>query len=204
MDYRRPIEAIVPGAQGRVLGVLARTEAELNMRTLAELAGVSPTHVSRVMPRLVALGLVQRREIGSNSLFRMISHNLAARWIRALGSLHDRIIQELQDTSQMLDGLARNATLFGSFARGDMIPSSDVDILVIGPDDLDDPPWRDVLWVWQEHATQIVGNPVNLIEVTVDDAAPRLRHGQGMWGEILTEGIRLTGEPLESIVRTAT
>ena len=40
MDFVRPIEAIVPGAQGRVLAVLAETTAELNLRTIAQLAGI--------------------------------------------------------------------------------------------------------------------------------------------------------------------
>ena len=29
MDYSRPLEAIIPGTTGKVLGVLARTDAEL-------------------------------------------------------------------------------------------------------------------------------------------------------------------------------
>ena len=41
MDFVHPIEAVIPGAQGRVLAVLVETTAELNLRTLARLAGVS-------------------------------------------------------------------------------------------------------------------------------------------------------------------
>ena len=42
MDFARPVEALIPGVQGRVLGVLARTEAEMTIRTVAGLAAVSP------------------------------------------------------------------------------------------------------------------------------------------------------------------
>jgi len=41
VDFRDPIAAVIPGVQGRVLTALARTETELTMRTVAELAGVS-------------------------------------------------------------------------------------------------------------------------------------------------------------------
>jgi DNA-binding IclR family transcriptional regulator len=63
MDFVRPVEAIVPGVQGRVLAVLADTTAELNQRTIAQLAGVSQAQVSRVLPGLVEHGVVQRRDV---------------------------------------------------------------------------------------------------------------------------------------------
>ncbi|MEI2700729.1 MAG: helix-turn-helix domain-containing protein [Microthrixaceae bacterium] len=43
----------MPGAQGRVLAVLAETTAELNLRTIAQLAGVSQAQTSRLLPDLV-------------------------------------------------------------------------------------------------------------------------------------------------------
>jgi hypothetical protein len=58
MDFVRPVEAIVPGAQGRVLAVMAETTAELNLRTIAELSGVSQAQASRVLPGLVELGVL--------------------------------------------------------------------------------------------------------------------------------------------------
>ena len=68
VDFVRPIEAIVPGAQGRMLAVLAETTAELNLRTIAKLAGVSIAQASRVLPGLVELGAVERREVPPSSM----------------------------------------------------------------------------------------------------------------------------------------
>jgi hypothetical protein len=79
VDYRHPIEALIRDAQGRILAALTRTDAELTLRGLAQLAEVSPTHVSRVMPRLVELGVVYRRDIGGTALFRLVDASLAAR-----------------------------------------------------------------------------------------------------------------------------
>jgi predicted transcriptional regulator of viral defense system len=61
MDYSHPVEALIPGVQGRVLSTLARTEPELTMRGVAELAGVSPQQASLVLARLVELGVETRR-----------------------------------------------------------------------------------------------------------------------------------------------
>ena len=49
---------MIPGVQGRLLGVLARTETELTMRTAAKLAGVSANQAAAILNHLAALGLV--------------------------------------------------------------------------------------------------------------------------------------------------
>lgn len=90
MDFLRPVEAIVPGAQGRVLAVLVETTAELNLRTLAELAGVSQAQASRVLPRLVELGVVERREVPPASLFRLVPEHVGSRALLAARPLHRR------------------------------------------------------------------------------------------------------------------
>ena len=61
MDFSRPVEALIPGAQGRVLGALARVDAELPVSTLAAVAGVGRTRASAVLGKLADLGVVSRR-----------------------------------------------------------------------------------------------------------------------------------------------
>ena len=65
MDYVESLETIIPGTQGRVLGVLARTDSEMTMRRVAQLAGISPNRAVAVLRRLVSLGVVERREAGA-------------------------------------------------------------------------------------------------------------------------------------------
>jgi len=81
MDFVHPVEAIVPGAQGRVLAVLAETTAELNLRTIAELSAVSQAQASRILPGLVVLGVIERREVPPSSLFRFVPEHVASRTI---------------------------------------------------------------------------------------------------------------------------
>ncbi|WP_419943863.1 helix-turn-helix domain-containing protein [Candidatus Poriferisodalis sp.] len=68
MDFVHPVSSVIPGAQGQVLAVLAETSAELNLRTVARLAGVSASQASRVIPGLVDLGLVERREVPPSTM----------------------------------------------------------------------------------------------------------------------------------------
>ena len=73
----------MPDAQGRVLGTLARTTAELTLTTVADLSGVSLAHVARIVPRLVELGVVERRDVPPAALVRLVHDNLAARLVVA-------------------------------------------------------------------------------------------------------------------------
>jgi len=86
---------VIPGVQGRVLTALARTETELTMRTVAELAGVSANQATVVMNRLVHLGLVERRDVGSAGLVRLVRDNEAARAVLALVDLQHRVLARL-------------------------------------------------------------------------------------------------------------
>ena len=48
MDFRQPVEAVIPGAQGRILAVLAETTAELNLSTVARVRCEAPCVRGRV------------------------------------------------------------------------------------------------------------------------------------------------------------
>src|SRR5260221_1903790 len=95
MDYVRSVEVVIPGVQGRVLGVLARSDAELTMRTVGKLAGVSSNRAAAVLNHLVSLGLVERREAGSAALVRLARDNEAARAVLALAGLRETVIRQL-------------------------------------------------------------------------------------------------------------
>src|ERR1700693_724082 len=101
MDFTRPVEAVVPDAQGRILAVLCRTSAELNLRTLADLSGVSLAHAARVVPRLVELGMVDRRELPPSVLVRIVPEHLAVRPLLALAGLRDSLLDEVRRRGQL-------------------------------------------------------------------------------------------------------
>ena len=80
MDYARPVQALIPGAQGQILGVLAETTAQLNLTTISRLAGVTLAQASRVLPELVHLGLVERVEAPPSALFRLMDESSSGDW----------------------------------------------------------------------------------------------------------------------------
>ncbi len=198
MDFRQPIEAIVPDAQGRVLAALARTTQELSLSALAELSGVSLAHVARVVPRLVELGVVERRDVPPAVLVKLVPEHVASRAILMLADLRHTFVEELRDSARRLDPTPVNVTLFGSFARGDDDAKSDLDVVVVRPSALDetDSSWADSIARWEAHVRRISGNPLNRIEVGEDEVDKLVKSRRPLWQAIRREGIVLHGTPL--------
>jgi hypothetical protein len=204
VDYRRPVEALMPDAQGRILGTLARTAEELTLTTLADLSGVSLAHAARIVPRLVELGVVERRDVQPAVLVRLVPENLAARALVALADLRYTLLGELREGALDLDPAPAHVTLFGSFARGDDDAESDIDVVIVRPLAIgdEDPKWSESIARWEAHTRRMAGNTMNRIEVAEAEVVKLVRSRQPLWRAIRLEGIALQGPPLTELGST--
>lgn len=204
MDYVNPVEALIPGVQGRVLTVLARTEAELTMRSVAELAGVSANQATVVLNRLVRLGLVERRDVGAAALVRLVRENEAARSVLSLVDLRQGVLARLAGEARKIRPAPACLVVFGSFARGDAHENSDIDVLAVPPSEaqVDHRRWTAALGQWSDRAARIAGNPVNLLEATMDELPKLVRGEREPWRTIVEEGVVLVGD-IPSEIRAA-
>ena len=202
MDYVRPVEALIPGAQGRVLGALARAGAPLNLRTLARLAGISAGQASRVLPRLVELGVVRRTEVPPAALFELPAQNFAAQLVRNPSDAQGALRQEMRRTTAKLSPAPASVVLFGSAATGEAHAGSDIDVLIVrSSDDADDDVWTTALMKWVSRIRDFSGNPVNVIEENEEDIPRLLRSSGGLWETIRNDGVVLTGKPLDELAQ---
>jgi predicted nucleotidyltransferase len=200
MDYADAIEAVIPGVQGRVLTVLARTEVELTMRAVAELANVSANQATVVLNRLVRLGLVERRDVGTAALVRLVRENEAARAVLLLAELRTGVLTRLTAEAKKIRPVPACLVVFGSLARGGADENSDIDVLAVPPAgvEVDDDRWTATLGQWTDRAARIAGNPVNLLEVAAEELPRLVRRKREPWPTIVHEGIALAGGfPLE-------
>ncbi len=190
MDFVRPIEAIVPGAQGRVLAVLAETTAELNLRTIAKLAGVSLAQASRVLPGLVELGVIERQEVPPSSLFRLVPEHVASRTLLALARSSETVLDEIGRLAAALPRSPLSVIVFGSFARGEAGPDSDVDLVVVRPTriDEDDDEWAGSIEAWRSDVRRLTGNSVEVLQISTAQAAVKAAGRSQLWSDIRRDG----------------
>ena len=190
----------LPGVQGRILAVLAETSAELNLRTLARLSGVSLAQASRVMPGLVELGVVERREVPPSALFRLVEGHVASRVLLTLAGARATVFEELGSSAGELSPPPVSVIVFGSLARGEARAASDVDVVVVRPENVDeeDDGWHAGLERWRQQARQLTGNRVEVVEVGECDAARFLRGRRPLWTEV-RDGVVVFGRALEEL-----
>ena len=202
MDYLRPVEALIPGAQGRILGALARAGAPLNLRTLARLAGISPGQASRVLPRLVELGIVRRTEVPPSALFELPERSFGAQLVHQLSDAHGALLRELRTTASKLRPAPASVVLFGSAAAGEARVESDIDLLIVRPaNDVDDAAWTTSLMKWVSRIREFSGNPVNLVEENEADIPKLLGSRRSLWQTIRSQGLLVAGKPLDELAR---
>ncbi|MEX2557775.1 MAG: nucleotidyltransferase domain-containing protein [Actinomycetota bacterium] len=201
MDFREPVQAVIPGAQGRILAVLSQTSAELSLRTIARLSDVSVAQASRVMPGLVELGLVDRREAPPSALVKFVPNHVAARAVAALADVRRMVFEELKVSAARLAVPPVSVIVYGSFARGEADRSSDLDILLILPPGVgeDDPEWRAPIDEWVEGVRRLTGNRVELLEVAGEEASAKLRSKKQLWNDIQRDGIVVHGRTFEDL-----
>jgi len=190
MDFRRPVQVVIPGVQGRILAVLVETTAELNLRTIARLAGVSPAQASRILPELVRLGVVERREAPPSALFRLVEVNVAAALLRSLSRARECVLAELGRQASQLECRPVSVIVFGSFARGDADADSDLDVVFVRPRDVteDDERWAASMDYWSGYARRLTGNRVQVLEADEMSVGRLLRGRRPLWADIARDG----------------
>jgi predicted nucleotidyltransferase len=101
-------------------------------RELARLIGASHSQTNAALGSLMAEGLIHPEVVGRSHIWRFSSDHILAeplsRLFEAERRFPDRLIQELRRVLENLP--VENATLFGSVARGDEGPDSDIDLFV--------------------------------------------------------------------------
>lgn len=201
MDFVHALQSVIPGVQGKILAVLAETTAELNLRAIAGIANVSEAQASRVLPGLVSLGLVERREAPPSALFRLVREHIAAQPILALSRSRDRMIEEMRQIAEGLPLEPASVIVFGSFARGQADEESDIDTLLVRPFGVDesDERWSSTVQQWIDQVANVSGNRVEVLEVGIAEAAARLNSKRSVWQDIRREGLVVNGSSLESL-----
>jgi len=200
VDFLRPVEAVIPGAQGKLLAVFAQTAAALSVRTAARLSGVSLAQTSRILPELAAFGILERSEVPPSIVYRLIEENVAARAIRQLARSRDLVLAELGEAAKAMPAPPLSIVVFGSFARGDAGPESDIDVVLVHQSGLDATPiWSEGVEEWRRVVRRLTGNEIEVMEIDERLIGSRLRSRRPVWRDICREGIAVFGKTLDEL-----
>lgn len=198
MELQRPLAVVTPSVDGDVLVVLAGADSEFTPPQVQRMVGRwSEDGVRKALDRLVTQGVVRRRVAGAAGLYTLNREHLAAPAIVALASQRDELLRRLKDRFARWKPRADYVALFGSAARGDMRPDSDIDLFVVRPTavDADDEDWREQMDQLERDVTAWTGNDARVLEYAATQVSEGLGAGDSLLGDVNREGIRLSGRP---------
>ncbi len=202
MDVSKPFTALSSGVDADVLVVLAGSTKPRSGRELARRAGRSNTGVQHVLGRLVEHGLVNRDEVGRTFLYELNRDHLLAPTVEQMAGARTELIRRLRDAIGGWGVPPVHASLFGSAARGDGDASSDIDLLIVRPADVDpdDSTWRDQLDRLADLVRRWTGNNTGIAEVP-EGELPRLRKDRPpIVEEVGEDAVDLVGESVRKLL----
>jgi predicted nucleotidyltransferase len=196
MELQRPLAVVTPTIDGEVLCVLAGADAVFTGRQVARLLpNYSQKGVHNVLRRLAEQGIVTMAFAGPAHLYSLNRDHLAAPYIVGLCQLKNQLRQRVTELVQRWSVPAEAVILFGSAARGEMRPSSDIDLFVVRPDAVDEDVWLEQAAELAERVSAWTGNDARVVEMTPDEVREGLHEGDGLLRSVRDEGQVLFGDP---------
>jgi hypothetical protein len=205
MDLKSPISTVIPSLDGPVLQVLARADEGLSGRQIHKLAGQgSVAGVRLVLQRLAATGLVHVDDAGNSLSYSLNRHHLVAPVVEFLADLRTALVNRLANELAAWPLPPVHASAYGALARADGDLESDVELLLIRPDDVDaaDPLWNEQASGLMQTVVDLTGNPAHLFELSRTELANHLVTSAPILNDWLHPSLHLTGQPLAALHHT--
>ncbi|MGI8522981.1 MAG: nucleotidyltransferase domain-containing protein [Nocardioides sp.] len=186
MFFDQPFGGLLPGARGAILAALLRTDAPLTGRQIHGL--VRDEHslwsVQEALKVLARLGLVETRTIGRAGVHTI---NEGHSSVAALRALVDPAAALKAALEEVVDAEVEAVLLFGSIARGEAVPGSDIDLAVIAS-----PGWAGRVELEDAVRTRL-GNHCDVLVFTPAEFQRLARDGEPVVSDIVRDGVALIG-----------
>lgn len=169
MNVARPYAVIRRSIDLEVLRVLAGTTDSMTGRQVHRLVGHGAHRtVQLALAHLAGEGLLEVREYGPSKLYMLNREHLAADAVLALLGIRRRLLERLRAQIAQWQPAPEHASLFGSAARGEGDEDSDIDLLIVRPNDVDaqDERWRRQVDQLRDAVPRWTGNRAGISELS--------------------------------------
>ena len=205
MDLSSPISSVVPGAYGPILAALVRAGAPLSGRQIAALVDgqVSRSRVNSVLGEMADSGLVSREPHPPAVLYRFNREHVAAPFVEGLADLRRALQERIQVQVAAWTQSAVAVWMFGSAARGQGSVDSDIDILVVRPEFIneEDPMWGTQLAQLADDVRTWSGNPCTILEMSESELDEGINSRLRLIADIRRDAVWLGGAEPASLLR---
>lgn len=187
MFFGHPFGGIIPGVRGAVLSALLRTGQPLTGRQIHRL--VSDHHslwsVQECLKDLLQLGLVEYESVGRANVYVVNQSHSAVPSLRSMVNPMAALTAAIRE---LVAEEVESVLIFGSVARGEAHPDSDVDLAVIAAEG-----WEGRADL-AEMVYQRLGNQCDVLVFTRREFLALVADGERVVADILRDGFALIGE----------
>ncbi len=165
MNISHPINSLIPSLKGEILEVLAGTTRPLSGREVARLVpgGASPSGVAAALRNLGDAGIVHQVEAGNAILNTLNREHLLAPLVVVAAGAYQAFVTKLSEMVSAVEPTPQQVLLFGSVARRDAGPESDIDIAFVFSDNTDFDVASLAVSLLAQKVESLTGNPVDAI-----------------------------------------
>ena len=193
MRLQRPLGVISPTLDADVLEIMSRSEGPF---TIPQIQALCPNRsiegIRKALRRLVSEGIVDESSVGRTNLYSINRDHLAFPAISSLASMKQAFIDRL---TAELSGWSKPpvyAAIFGSAARNEMGPASDVDLFLIRPLGAPEEEWSGHVSELTGLASRWIGNDVRPLIFGEEEVA-ELSATEPVLQSVLREGVPVIG-----------
>jgi len=201
VDLESPLRTIASPVEAETLRVLAGADTEFSASQVHRLVGAaSPYGVRKALARLADSGLVLSSTHGSSMVWRGNRDHVL--WpaielaVDARRELLDRLRRQFAERNEL------SAYLYGSFARRSATPDSDIDILVVYPDDASQDTIVDFARDLSEQILAWTGNQGQVFNATRSWLRDSIDRADPVMMSIREDAVTLVGAEFEQLLRT--
>lgn len=190
MQLQSPLSTITSSVDGELLGVLARTPGR--QFALSEISALVPGRsyagLRNSAERLVEQGIVLGARYGNTKVFSLNTEHLAAPAIISLEAANAIFLERLATACAAMPVVF--AAVFGSAARGEMRPDSDIDLFFVARSPADADEVDDAVFDLAGDVRAWTGNEANPVVFAAADVRP----GVPLFASVAEEGIVVAGD----------
>ncbi len=193
MEAQRPLAVVTPTLDGDVLAVFAQADTTFTTGQLHRmLPRFSEDGIRKALGRLSEQGIVSSERAGNAYLYRFNRNHLAAGPILELAQLRVTLLSRIEERIDTWRWPPVYAAVFGSMERGTATTSSDVDLLLVRPDEVADNEWDTQVVELAADISKWTGNDARPIEFTASDLVARRE--ERIFAEVLATGLTVHGQ----------
>lgn len=198
MDIESPLRTLASPLEAEVLRALAGADTEFTAPQVQRIASTgSPFGVRKALARLAEAGLVTANRVGTTQTWRANRHHLLWPAVEIAVGARVRLLDLIRDQVQRSEGV--DAYLYGSVARRQSSPDSDVDISLIFPDAFTREQITDIAGDLSDNIIAWTGNPAQMFSVTRSELRELIREGGSIVRSFDTDAVPLVGPPFSEL-----